>query len=74
MSGDQNKQNRTRDYLDHLSSLPDDAQKLPSEFYPAVKLKTMKTRGAMKIFFEDENGLPVEPGCEQWSLQMFQPQ
>lgn len=74
MSGDQNKQNGTRNYLDHLSSLPDDVQILTPEFYPAVKLKTMKTRVAMNILFEDENGLPVEPGCKQWSLQIFQPQ
>jgi len=71
MSGDLAKQNGTRDYLGYLNSLSDDAQNLPPEFYPAVKLRTMKTRGAMSILFEDENGLPVEPGCKQWSLQVI---
>jgi len=74
MSGDSNKQDGTRAYLDYLNSLPDNAQNLPPEFYPAVRLKTMKTRGAMDILFENENGLPVEPGCKHWSLQVMQPQ
>lgn len=74
MNGDLNKQNETRNYLDYLSSLPDDVQSLPPEFYPAVKLKVVKTRGAINILFEDENGLPVKPGCKEWSLEIFHQQ
>lgn len=74
MSGDSEKQKGTRNYLNHLNSLPDDIQELPPEFYPAVKLKTMKTRGAVNILFEDENGLPVKPGCNEWSFEILQPQ
>ena len=71
MSGDESKQKGTEVYIKNINGLPDDAQSLPSEFFPAVKLKTIKTRASMQIRFENENGIAVEPDCKQWSLQVF---
>lgn len=73
MIGDKSKQSGTRAYVDTINALPDDSQTLPEEFYPAVKLKTIKTRASMQVRFEDENGIAVEPGCKEWSLQVFSP-
>ncbi len=73
MIGDKSKQSGTRTYVDTINALPDDAQILPNEFHPAVKLKTIKTRASMQVRFENENGIAVEPGCKEWSLQVFSP-
>jgi hypothetical protein len=73
MNGDKSKQTGTRFYVDIIKALPDDAQTLPEEFHPAVKLKTIKTRASMQVRFENENGIAVEPGCKEWSLQVFSP-
>ena len=73
MNGDKSKQTGTRSYVDIINDLPDDAKTLPEEFHPAVKLKTIKTRASMQVRFENENGIAVEPGCKEWSLQVFSP-
>ncbi|MEX1199855.1 MAG: hypothetical protein WEB02_03605 [Methylophaga sp.] len=73
MTGDKSKQNGTRAYVDAINSLPDDAQNLPEKFYPAVTLKTIKTRASMQVRFENEHGIAVEPDCKEWSLQVFSP-
>ena len=72
MCGDPTKRTNTEAYINYLKSLPDDCQRLSPEFYPATKLKTVKTRRSMRFRFEDKNGLPVEPGCEKWSLQILE--
>jgi len=72
MKGDIAKHEKTQSYINNIRSLPDEFQLLPPEFIPATKLKTMKTRAGMNIRFEDENGFPVEPGCQQWSLQVME--
>lgn len=73
MISDNSKQSGTRTYVDTINALPDDAQTLPDEFHPAVKLKTIKTRASMRFWFENANGIAVEPGCKEWSLQVFSP-
>lgn len=73
MIGDKSKQTGTRSYVDIINALPDDAQILPEEFHPAVKLKTIKTRASMQVRFENENGISVEPGCKECSLQVISP-
>ncbi|MBS4068680.1 hypothetical protein [Sulfurimonas sp. RIFOXYB12_FULL_35_9] len=72
MKGDMVKYEKTKSYINHIKSLPDEFQLLTPEFSPATKLKAMKTRACMNIRFEDENGLPAEPGCEQWNLQVME--
>ncbi len=72
MKGDKLKQQNTNGYLDYLASLPDDSQQLSESFKPAVKLKALKTRGSMRVRFENENSDAVEPGCKQWSIGVFQ--
>lgn len=68
MIGDKLKQTGTRSYVDIIYALPDDAQTLPEKFHPAVKMKTIKTTASMRVRFENENGIAVEPGCKEWSL------
>lgn len=70
MKGDVVKHEKTQDYINYIRSLPDEFQILTPEFFPAIKLKAMKTRAGMNIRFEDKNGFPVEPGCEQWNLKV----
>lgn len=71
MQGDLTKQKNTQAYINNIRSMPDEHQILSPEFYPATKLKMMKTRSSAQIRFEDENGFPVEPGCDQWKLQVM---
>ena len=71
MEGDSDKHENTRLYIDYLKSLPYEYQILPPDYFPAVKMKAMKTRASLNIRFEDKQGLPVEPGCENWSLNIF---
>ncbi len=68
MQGDCAKHVNTLAYIKHIESLPDDAQRLPPEFFPAIKLKAIKTRSSMRICFEDEHGEPTEPGCKSWTI------
>jgi hypothetical protein len=62
------KHKNTQEYIKYLKTLPDAYSMLPPEFYPAVKLKTIKTRGSASIQFVDENELPTDPGCSEWIL------
>lgn len=64
MKVDAIKHEKTQSYINDIKSLPDDFQLLTPDFYPATKLKSMKTRASINIHFEDENGFPVKPGCE----------
>jgi len=64
MEGSPTKHANTQEYINHLKSLPDESQKLPANYYPAVKLKLMKSRGGFRIQFLNASGIPVEPGCE----------
>lgn len=71
MDEDISKHNGTKNYIDTINALQDDAQSLTDEFFPAVKLKTIKTRASLVLRFENEKGMKVEPGLKQWSLEVF---
>lgn len=63
MSGDGQKLDNTRAYLDFLRGLRDDRQQLSKEFAPAKTFKVMNSTCISNLKFEDENGNGVEPGC-----------
>lgn len=67
---DNPKQVHTKEFFDFIEMLEDDSQILTEDFYPAVKLKTFKTRTSVRIKFEDKNGNGVDPKI-QFTLAFF---
>lgn len=61
--GDSAKHAGTLSFVEHVTSLPSDAQALTQEFLPASHVKVMKSRTQIRLQFNDELGLPIQPGC-----------
>ena len=68
MEGDPVKRVNTAKYIQFLNTLPDDAQVLPDEFFPAKTVKFMKARAGVRLKFRDKDDNAAEPGCQQWTF------
>ena len=62
------KREATQEFVDFVRELTDDTQILPAEFRPAVRMKAIKMRSAMRVKFCDELGRGVEPGTAEFTI------